>query len=360
MRTGFAQSQELSAVAEGAKRDAEALSRREPADNDAAVSCPLYPIIPYDGRKNFMKHLFIINPAAGKKGSTDALVARIHDLFGGRGLAYEIAFTTHMGEAERITREAAQLGEEVRVYACGGDGTLCEVVNGAAGHDFMAVSNYPKGTGNDFLKIFGKNYRARFSDLEALSVGPQVAFDLMDCNGKLGIGAICSGLDARVAADVHKYKSLPLVSGIGAYILSLIGNVLFKGISRPATVEVEGQRIDGEIAVVCVMNGRYYGGGFMPVGDAEPDDGTLDILVIPKVGLLTFLRLVGKYAKGHYKNYPDLIKAFHGSGITLSSPESMVAVVDGEVMRDNHFSIRLSERKVNFFYPGDLTYRATP
>lgn len=303
-----------------------------------------------------MKHLFIINPAAGKKGSTDALVERIHSIFGGQGLAYEIAYTTRVGEAEQITRQAAQLGEEVRVYACGGDGTLCEAVNGAAGHDFMAVTNYPKGTGNDFLKIFGKNYRERFSDIEALSVGPQVAFDLMDCNGKLGIGSICSGLDARVAADVHKYKGLPLVSGIGAYILALIENVLFKSISCPATVTVEGQSIDGEITVVCVMNGRYYGGGFMPVGDAEPDDGILDMLVVPKIGLLTFIKMVGDYSKGLYRKHPDLIKAFHGSGITLSSTESMVAVVDGEVMRDNHFTIRLSERKVNFFYPGDLDY----
>lgn len=306
-----------------------------------------------------MKHLFIINPAAGKKGSTDALVARIKALFDGRTLPYEIAFTAAMGDAERITRQAAERGEEMRVYACGGDGTLNEVVNGAAGHDFMAVTNYPKGTGNDFLKIFGKDYHARFSDLEALVDGPQTTFDLMDCNGKLGIGSVCAGLDARVAADVHKYKGLPLVTGIGAYVLSLIEN-LFKGLSHPTLVEVEGTRFDGPLTLACVMNGRYYGGGFMPVGDAEPDDGVLDMLVVPKVSFLTLMRLVVEYAKGRYRRHPEEIKAFHGAGMTLSSPGGMVAVVDGEVMRGERFSIRLSERKINFFYPGDLSYRAAP
>jgi YegS/Rv2252/BmrU family lipid kinase len=305
-----------------------------------------------------MKHLFIINPTAGKKGSTDALVAWIKALFGARRLSYEIAFTSAQGDAERITRQAAERGEPLRIYACGGDGTLNEVVNGAAGHDFMAVTNYPKGTGNDFLKIFGKRYRERFSDLEALAEGPQVTFDLMECNGKLGIGSICAGLDARVAADVHKYKGLPLVNGIGAYILSLLVNVLFNGISRPADVEIGGTITEGELTILCVMNGRYYGGGFMPVGDSEPDDGVLDMLVVPRVSLLTLLRVIGPYAKGRYWRYPELIKDYHGTEISLSSAEGLVAVVDGEVMWDSRFTIRLSEHKINFFYPGDLSYRA--
>ncbi len=303
-----------------------------------------------------MKHLFIINPAAGKRGSTDALAGRIKTLFDARGLPYQITLTTSAGDAERITRQAAEQGEAVRVYACGGDGTLNEVVNGAAGHSFMAVTNYPKGTGNDFLKIFGKGYRTRFSDLEALVDGPQATFDLMDCNGKLGIGAICAGLDARVAAGVHKYKSLPLVTGIGAYVLSLIENI-FKGLSQPTLVEVEGTHFDGPLTLACVMNGRYYGGGFMPVGDAEPDDGVLDMLVVPKVDFFTLLRLVVEYAKGRYRLHPDQIKSFHGMGMTLYAPGGMVAVVDGEVLRGEHFNIRLSERKVNFFYPADLSYR---
>ena len=71
-----------------------------------------------------MKHLFIINPAAGKHGSTDALTAQIRDIFGGRGLEYEIAFTSGAGTGEALARAAAQSGAPVRIYACGGDGTL--------------------------------------------------------------------------------------------------------------------------------------------------------------------------------------------------------------------------------------------
>jgi YegS/Rv2252/BmrU family lipid kinase len=301
-----------------------------------------------------MRHLFIINPTAGKKNSTDQLLRQIEAL----GLDARVAYTQRPGDARRIAAEAAAQGDPVRIYACGGDGTLNEVVNGAAGHDHVAVTNVSKGTGNDFLKIFGPTAKERFSDLAALSVGPQAAFDLMECNGKLGIGVICAGVDARIAADVHKYKRLPLVSGVGAYLLSLVVNVLFKGISRPMTVRMGSWDRTGDTSILCICNGRYYGGGFMPVGEAMPDDGVLDVLVVPKVSRTTFFRLVSKYAVGRYKEHPELIWDYHGDRVAYSSDREIVTVVDGEVMRGKAFTVSLSPRKVNFFYPGDLTYSA--
>ena len=230
------------------------------------------------------------------------------------------------------------------------------MVCGAAGYDNVAVTNVPRGTGNDFLKIFGPDYRKAFSDLEALADGPQTAFDLIDCNGRVGINIACAGVDARVASDVHKYKRLPLVSGIGAYIMALVVNVLFKEICRPTTVRVEGETLTGETALVCACSGRYYGGGFMPVGEAMPDDGVLDILVVGKVSLLTFARLVGKYATGQYRKFPQYIRHFHGQEVRITSPQEIVTVVDGEVMRAEEFCIRLSEKKINFFYPSTVNY----
>ena len=299
-----------------------------------------------------MRHIFIINPTAGKKRSTKQLEESIRKL----DAPYEIKLTQKAGDARRFAREAAESGEDVRIYACGGDGTLNEVVNGAAGYDNAAVTNVPIGTGNDFLKIFGKDCRARFSDVAALSRGPQAAMDLIDCNGLLGIDIVCAGVDARIAVDKGKYNALPLVTGIGAYILSLIVNVLFKGIAVPTVVDCGDLHYDGETALVCVCSGRYYGGGFMPVGDNMPDDGVLETLVVRKVSRLTFFRLVGAYAKGKYRDYPDLIWHRRGEGVTVRGRDELVAVVDGETVRSKELSIRLSEKKVNFFYPEGMDY----
>ena len=210
-----------------------------------------------------MRHIFIINPMAGKRGSTKKLEADIRAL----DVPAEIVLTQETGDARRIARAAAETGADVRLYACGGDGTLNEAVNGAAGCPNAAVTNVPIGTGNDFLKIFGRDYRAGFSDLKALSEGPQAAMDLIDCNGHLGLDIVCTGVDARIAVDKDGYKLLPLVSGMGAYIFSLVANVLFKPIAVPTVVDCGDLHFEGETTIVCVCSGRYYGGGFMPVGD---------------------------------------------------------------------------------------------
>lgn len=299
-----------------------------------------------------MKHIFIINPMAGKRGGAQKLEENIRAL----GIPAEIVYTRETGDARRIAREAVEGGEPVRLYACGGDGTLNEVVNGAAGFVNAAVTNVPIGTGNDFLKIFGPDYRARFSDLRALAQGPQAAMDLIDCNGLLGIGIVCTGVDARIAVDKDSYKVLPLVSGIGAYILSLVVNVLFKPISVPTVVDCGDLHFEGATTIVCVCSGRYYGGGFMPVGDNRPDDGVLETLVIPRVSRFTFFRLVGEYAKGKYRDYPELIYHRRGEGVTVRGERELVAVVDGEPVRAKELNIRLSDKKVNFFYPEGMSY----
>ena len=299
-----------------------------------------------------MHHLFIINPKAGKKRGTEQSEEKIRNL----GVPHEIVRTKQAGDARRIARAMAELGEDIRIYACGGDGTLNEVVNGAAGFDNAAVSNVPIGTGNDFLKIFGKDYKARFLDLKALSEGPQAAMDLIDCNGHLGIDIVCTGVDARIAVDKDRYNSLPLVSGMGAYAISAVANVLVKGVGVPTVVDCEELHYEGETSLVCVCSGRYYGGGFMPVGDNMPDDGVLETLIVRKVSRATFFRLIRAYGAGKYRDFPDLIWHRRGNGATVRSEQELVAVVDGEPVWGKELNIRLSDKKINFFYPAGLGY----
>lgn len=306
-----------------------------------------------------MRHEFIINPAAGKKKNVRAAAERIETACRKHGVDFRVAFTECAGDAARMARSIAERGEEARIYAVGGDGTLFEVVQGAAGAENVAVTNLPAGTGNDFLRLFGPTYRTDFWDLDALlTESSQQALDLMDCNGTLGLNIICAGVDARVAADVDRFKALPLVHGMGAYVLALVQNVLFKGIARDMTIRVGEMVWDKPTAILCICNGRYYGGGFLPMPDAMPDDGILDGLLVPKVSLPTFARFVGDYSTGKYADYPQLITPFHtGEAITFTADEPITTVVDGEVLRAKEFVVRLSEKKLNFFWPKKLSYR---
>ena len=148
-----------------------------------------------------MRHLFIINPAAGKKETT----AQLEELLNGLSFEHEVVYTEGAGHARDIAREAAERGDPVRIYACGGDGTLNEVVNGAAGYDHVAVTCIPKGTGNDFLKVFGADYRTLFYNIEALAQGPQTPFDVMDCNGHLYISTKTGALSPAWGHTVWRW-----------------------------------------------------------------------------------------------------------------------------------------------------------
>ena len=50
------------------------------------------------------------------------------------GETYEILVTEQPKDAERLARREAETGDAVRVYACGGDGTLMETASGRVGY----------------------------------------------------------------------------------------------------------------------------------------------------------------------------------------------------------------------------------
>ena len=141
-------------------------------------------------------HLFIINPAAGSRNRTDDYSEVIHKVCRARNLDYEVRVSTAPGECTRIAREAAETGEELRLYACGGDGTLNEVVAGAAGYDNAAVTVFSGGSGNDFVKLFDDP--KAFFDLHRLMDADEATFDLIRCNDDIALNICSVGLDARM------------------------------------------------------------------------------------------------------------------------------------------------------------------
>ena len=78
-----------------------------------------------------MKHVFIVNPVSGKADASLYLVPRLIDAAAGAGVDYAVELTQHAGHAAEIARQYGDDGEPVRLYACGGDGTLNEVFTGA-------------------------------------------------------------------------------------------------------------------------------------------------------------------------------------------------------------------------------------
>ena len=307
-----------------------------------------------------MRHVLIINPPAARRSSTAGLLEQAEDLRRRHGLAVECILTRSPGHAEETCRAIAGQGEPVRFYACGGDGTMNRVLNGILGFPHAAMTCVPTGTANDFLKNFGEEALPRFLDLEQLWDGPERPLDVMECGGRAALTIACAGLDARVARDVHTYGRT--LHGKASYIASLAVNFALRPLSQSWEVWVDGQKLPWEryvLAAVC--NGRYYGGGFLPVPEARLDDGCLRALLVRKVSRVTFLRLVGAYAKGEYRRFPYAARCCPGREVRIraAAGEEIVACLDGEAIHEPEITVRLSGSRVPFFFPRGCDPNAT-
>lgn len=306
-----------------------------------------------------MRHVFIINPRAGKKDQTARIYAMADRLRAAHGLECACMLTDRPGGAAEMARRLAEEGGEVRVYACGGDGTVSEVANGLAGFSNAAMTCVPAGTGNDFLKNFGADM-AKFHDAENLWDGPVFPLDLIDCNGRYCLTIACSGIDAQVAEGVHLYGSSPLLNGRGSYLASVAANVLLRPIGHHWTVTLDGETEEGDFALVSVCNGRHYGGGSTPIPEARIDDGVLNTILVRRIGKLAFARLFSDYSAGNYRQFPQAARAVTAKEVRIQSAgEEIVTCLDGECFHSRDVVLRLADKRVNFFGPRGCDPNAT-
>ena len=302
-----------------------------------------------------LHHLFIINPAAGSYNRTEEYSEIIHKICRARKLDYEIRVSTAPGECARIARDACKTGRELQLYACGGDGTLNEVVSGAAGFPNAAVTVFSGGSGNDFVKIFDDP--KAFFDLHRLMDADEATFDLIRCNDDYALNICSVGLDARIGTDVSNYKRLPLLSGFRAYAASTVVNII-KGIAEHYVVEINGETIDGDQTFICACSGRFYGGGFNPIPEADPSDGKLDVLLVKKLSRVQIPAIIGKYKNGRYKELGDIATYYQTDRVVIRCDKPTSINVDGEQRIAEVADIRIADEKIRFFYPKGLSWQA--
>ena len=301
-----------------------------------------------------MKHLFIVNPKAGGKDCTEDVRRRVAAAFQSLDGDFEVYVTkAPLDAAEKIRAEAAS-GGELRVYACGGDGTFNECVCGAAEKPNVAVCPFPTGTGNDFCRMFGEE-KDLFRDLDALLGGEVRPIDVIECNGRYSVNICSVGVDARIGCDVHKYSDLPLIGGATGYVVSAVVNV-FKGINRHMRVQCGEYAGEGGYALIAACNGRFYGGGFNPSLHAMPDDGILDIYVVPAVSIFTLARLIGKYAAGRADECHGRILHLRGTELTIDFNEDNVVNIDGEALYARNVHMKLIPGGLKLIVPRGMRF----
>ena len=232
-----------------------------------------------------MKKLHILNPAAGKGALPD-----VSKLDG------EVYITKCAGDAEAylITRLSDGDGEEYRIYAYGGDGTLNEVTSGimrAGAGGRVVLTPVPTGSGNDFARMTADLCDAVFCDV-------------IKYNDKYAINEINTGFDTGVVVRSNSLKKLPLVSGTASYILGVVAELISKKATELRLTlrlsDGSDEVFEGKYLLCLLSNGAWYGGGFKAAPTADISDGVLDFYLASDMGRARFLGLVGKYRAGEH------------------------------------------------------------
>lgn len=306
-----------------------------------------------------IKHVFILNPAAGKSEGKADLHTQIEQVCSARGVDYEIHLTSEPGEATTFVNAlcAREPDTQLRFYACGGDGTLSETVNGAYGHSNAAVGVIPVGTGNDFVRNFeGKQ---AFLDIDAQLDGQTRMLDLIRYNDRLCVNMINIGFDCEVVKRTAKIKRSKLVPPGMGYIAGLVITLLRKpGVK--AQISLDGAPAQKRnMLLTAVANGAWCGGGFHSSPLAHLDDGVLDVLMIKNVSRVRFVSLVKAYKSGAYIDQPrarrviDYAKV-HTIRYTFAAPQSVC--VDGEVIELNELELGAERNALCMIVPRGAAY----
>lgn len=297
-----------------------------------------------------MKHLFIINPTCGKGISHERCANGIVEAMQELNIEnYEIYVTEGPKDGYNYAKAQVDKGEPIRVYACGGDGTLWEVVNACACKSNAQVAAFPLGSGNDFIRIFGDKKDLR--NVKDHINGTVMQFDLVKCGDEYAINQCSVGLDAEVCARQASLKKLPFIKGEAAYTLGVLLQFLGE-MKKTVTVKIDDdEEFIADVLFCLAANSRWYGGGYFAAPKALTYDGELDFVIVKKdvlrVGLLP---LIDKYKKGQHLDWDRTIYK-RGKKITIKAEKESAVNVDGEVRFGKDITFEIVEKGINFVVP---------
>lgn len=295
-----------------------------------------------------MKHLFIINPIAGK-GKTLKLIPLIEKMFYERKDNYAIEVTKYVGHATELAKKYSSL-EDYRIYSIGGDGTLNEVLNGMVNTQ-SSLAVIPSGSGNDFIKnIYNYNKKEAVENILYKTVnGKEAVIDLGKVNNRYFLNIASVGFDAEVAYNSIKFKKLPLINGTAAYFLGVLTTV-FKYKSYDLSIKIDNECFNLSSLLVAVANGKYYGGGINVAPKAKLNDGFFDVCLIERVGRLKILGLFPKVIKGNHETIKE-VNFINGKVVHIYSEEDLAFNIDGEIIRGKEAKFEIIKHGVQIVIP---------
>ncbi len=285
-----------------------------------------------------MKHLFLINPNAGKGKAFETVMPKIKEATAERNMDYKVYVSKSSQDTHDYCKKIGESGEKTRIYACGGDGTIYDIVNAIYGYNNVEFAAVPLGSGNDFIRIFGT--KEQFMDIGAQIDGTAIKIDAIKCGDRIAVNQCSMGFDAEVCSKQADFKKLPWLTGESAYTASLFYCLKSKTSNRFTITIDDGEPISDNFVFAFCGNSRFYGGGYQAAPYAVPDDGLLDFSIVRAMKIPRLVTQIGNYKKGRHFKWPETTYV-RGKKMTVHSDIPASVNVDGEcdLVTDSTFEI---------------------
>ena len=326
--------------------------------------------------------ILIANPISGK-GNAKNVAEQAHAALTESGKQGQLMLTSVAGDVRRFAEEAVSNGARF-IIACGGDGTLHEVVNGIATAPNVTLGLLPCGRGNDFAAAIGVPLKPEAA-IATLISGTPLCVDLGYCYNSNQPSAVSHqqkplstesvarnemeggsteemhfdvqtpltepqglikkyfttiatcGYDAEVSRRAA--KGTPVFAGTASYAYAAVETLFYYD---PPSVHLEGDfgTYEGPLLLAATGITSRYGGGFQIVPNARIDDGLFDVCIIRPVSSLTVLRLLVTLFWGGHVGHPA-VSIHQTRTLKIETDTPMLLYADGEPMCETPATIEI-------------------
>lgn len=276
----------------------------------------------------------ILNPASGTEDHVDEVRSYAAD----RG--YTVRETEQAGDAVTLGKEAAR--ENVhRLAACGGDGTIHQVVDGFRQAGSLSDTTFgviPAGTGNNFAQNLG--VMSIEQAFELLDTGERRQIDIGIADDELFTNSCIAGLTARTSSETG--SELKERFGTLAYVITGLRQAtefdpLHVAIDTGPTTTTESTTWQGDAFCILVGNARRFVGNG---GQANVEDGLFEIMIIEEMPTNDLLTEAA--AQRLFGAETEHVTQFTSKHVEITSQQNNVEFsLDGEIRTHQQLSLRV-------------------
>jgi len=288
--------------------------------------------------------VLIANPTSGKRKAT-VIAESAYQQLTAEGRKGRVEFTTGPGDANRLAQAAVEEGSRW-VIACGGDGTIHEIVNAIAEKPDVVLGLLPCGRGNDFSNALQipKNHA---DAIKVLLNGRTRRVDIGKVGDRYFDTIVTCGYDAEISRRVAE-EGAPF-AGTASYVYTAIA-MLFSYKSPYVRLEGDFGSYEGKVLLTAVGITPRYGGGLKIVPNAVIDDGLFDVCIIKPVSRWTILRMLVKIFWGGHVSHPA-VNIHRTKSLTIETDPPVRLYADGEPVCSTPTTIEIVERGLTVLVP---------